>query len=214
MKGDRLVRSCKMMDDHWKTSTHRLCYNERFDNSGGSDGGTKYDGVIRTDRGRPRKRLRTSAESLDSIEDRRNLWLESRMNEDIEADPTSPKLVICAICRLDGRFVSMKFNPKAGSFDKRVQAHLNTHTDAGALTDKQLKKRKENERAAERRHRIQTEQTAPAQSKRAVSSPVKKTRPLMQWLTPEKQQRLSTDSGQDADGPDDDGEVGGTLSHL
>jgi thiamine pyrophosphate-dependent acetolactate synthase large subunit-like protein len=136
------------------------------------------------------------------------------MNEDIEADPTSPKLVICAICRLDGRFVSMKFNPKAGSFDKRVQAHLKTHTDAGALTDKQLKKRKENEQAAERRHQIQTEQSARAQSKQAAPSPVKKTRPLMQWLTPEKQQRLSTDSGQDADGPDDDGEVGGTLSHL
>jgi hypothetical protein len=215
MKGDRAVRSCAMVEDHWNTSTHRLCYNERFDNCGGSGGGTKYEGVIRTERGRPKKRLRTNAESPASVGDRRDRWLESRMDEDIEADPTSPKLVICTICRAEGRFVSIKFNPKAGSFDKRVQDHLNTHTDAGALTDKQLKKMKENERAAERRHRIQTGQTEPAQSKRAVSSPAKQTRPLMQWLTPEKQQRRSTESGQDADdGPDDDGEMGGTLSHL
>ena len=220
MKGDRLVRSCKMMDDHWKTSTHRLCYNERFDNSGGSDGGTKYDGVIRTDRGRPRKRLRTSAESLDSIEDRRNLWLDSRMDEDIEADPTSPKLVICSICRKGGRWFSMQFSPKGGSFSNRVQSHLDTHTIDGSLTDKQLKKRKENARAAERRRSPQgkpspDKQTEPSPGKQAASSPDKQTRPLMRWLTPEKRQRRSTESGPDADdGPDDDGEMGGTLSHL
>jgi hypothetical protein len=208
------------MEDHWGTSTHRLCYNERFDNCGGNCGGTKYKGVIRRERGRPKKRLRTGAESPASIEHRRNRWLESRMDEDIEADPTSSKLVICSICRKEGRFVSIKFSPKGGSFANRVQAHLKTHTIDGSFANKQLKKRQENARAAERRHSLQgklspDEQTEPSPRKQAASSPDKQTRPLMRWLTPEKRQRRSTESGPDADdGPDDDGEMGGTLSHL
>jgi hypothetical protein len=226
MKGDRAVRSCKMMEDHWNTSTHRLCYNERFDNCGGNCGGTKYEGVIRRERGRPKKRLRTGAESPASIEHRRNRWLESRMDEDIEADPTSPKLVICSICRKEGRWFSMQFSPKGGSFTSRVQSHLDTYTIDGSLTDKQLKKRKVNARAAERRRSPQgkpspDKQTEPSPGKQAESSPDKqtkggtRTRSPMRWMTPEKRQRRSTESGPDADdGPDGDGEMGGTLSHL
>ena len=86
--------------------------------------------------------MRTIPESLESIKARRDRWLASRMDEDMEADPTSPKLVICVICRKGNRWFSIKFNPKGGSFHDRVEAHLRTHDPAQVMTDKQRKKGK------------------------------------------------------------------------